>query len=154
MKKYLFFVGLAIAIGFFMGKSFLEQYDGYNGIKLASSSGEVIYFIKYGEYKSINEMEKETINLQDYIYNENNGKFYVYIGITNNQNNMYKLIDYFNSLGYIVYAEEYLVTNQQFLDELNNYDNILEDTNDDIAIASITNQILAKYEEIVNGNKD
>jgi len=154
MKKYLFFVSLAIVIGFFMGKTFLEQYDGYRGIKFSSSSGDIIYFIKYGEYDSILDMEKGTINLQDYIYNENNGKYYVYIGITNNQDNLAKLTDYFKSLNYSISTEEYLVTNQKFLDELKNFDNILHDTDDYIAIASISNQVLNKYEEIVNGNKN
>ena len=154
MRKYFIFVCLAISIGFYIGKTVLEQYDGYRGIKKVSSTGEVVYFIKYGEYKSQNEMEKETINLQDYIYNENNGTYYVYIGITNNQDNLLKLINYYSSLGFITSTEEYLITNDAFLNELKNYDNILSDTNDYIAIASIANQVLTKYEEIVNVSED
>ena len=131
MRKYFIFACLAIAIGFFMGKTFLEQYDGYRGIRKTSSTGEILYFIKYGEYSSQEEMERETINLENYIYNFNNGIFYVYIGITKSQDNLLKLINYYNNRGFITSTEEYLITNETFLNELNNYDNILNNTEDD-----------------------
>lgn len=153
MKKNLIIVLCAIAIGFFMGKTFLEQYEGYNGIKVTSSSGEILYFIKYGEYETLEEMESETISLSNYIYNEVNDKYYVYIGITKNKDNLIKLNNYFNSLGYIVYTEEFLVTNESFLKMLENYDSILANTDDSVVISSISNQILTKYEEcVINGS--
>lgn len=153
MKKNLIIVLCAIAIGFFMGKTFLEQYEGYNGIKVTSSSGEILYFIKYGEYETMEEMESETISLSNYIYNEVNDKYYVYIGITKNKDNLIKLNNYFNSLGYIVYTEEFLVTNESFLKMLENYDSILANTDDSVVISSISNQILTKYEEcVINGS--
>lgn len=155
MKKYFILVVLAVAIGFFMGKTFLEQYDSFEGIKLTSSNGEILYFIKYGEYSSMEEMEHGTITLSNYIYNEINNKFYVYIGITNDNDNLVKLTNYFSKLGYNVYTEEFLVTNNRFLEVLKNYDSILKNTDDDVVIASISSQVLTKYEEIVeNGNKD
>lgn len=153
MKKNVIIVLCAIAIGFFMGKTFLEQYEGYNGIKVTSSSGEILYFIKYGEYGTLEEMESETISLSNYIYNEVNDKYYVYIGITKNKDNLIKLNNYFNSLGYIVYTEEFLVTNESFLKMLENYDSILANTDDSVVISSISNQILTKYEEcVINGS--
>lgn len=153
MKKNVIIVLCAIAIGFFMGKTFLEQYEGYNGIKVTSSSGEILYFIKYGEYETMEEMESETISLSNYIYNEVNDRYYVYIGITKNKDNLIKLNNYFNSLGYIVYTEEFLVTNESFLKMLENYDSILANTDDSVVISSISNQILTKYEEcVINGS--
>ena len=81
MKKYLLLTILAISIGFFMGKLFLEQYDNYEGLKLTSSNGEILYFIKYGEYDSFDDMEHNTLNLENYIYNVINNKYYVYVSI-------------------------------------------------------------------------
>ena len=150
MKKYFLLIILAISIGFFMGKSFLEQYDGYKGIRIASSTGDIVYFIKFGEFSSYEEMEKDTISLNNYIYNEVNGKFIVYIGITDSNSNLIKLTNYYNKLGYNTITEEYLVTNQQFLNVLNDYDAILESTDDEVVITSISSQILTKYEEYVN----
>ena len=100
-------------------------------------------------------MEHGTITLSNYIYNEINNKFYVYIGITNDKDNLVKLTNYFSKLGYNVYTEEFLVTNSRFLEVLKNYDSILNNTDDDVVIASISSQVLTKYEEIVvNGNND
>ena len=53
MKKYLLLTILAVSIGFFMGKLFLEQYDDYEGIKLTSTNGEILYFIKLYFYTLI-----------------------------------------------------------------------------------------------------
>lgn len=153
MKKYIALVILAVAIGFFMGKTFLEQYDSFEGIKLTSSNGEILYFIKFGEYETMEEMEHGTIALSNYIYNEINNKFYVYIGITNDSDNLVKLTNYYSKLGYNVLTEEFLVTNSRFLEVLKNYDSILKNTDDDVVIASISSQVLTKYEEIVeNGS--
>ena len=149
MKKYLLLTILAISIGFFMGKLFLEQYDNYEGIKLTSSNGEILYFIKYGEYNSLDDMEKNTLNLENYIYNVINNKYYVYIAITNDNDNLVKLNNYYSKMGYNVITEEFLITNKRFLEVLKNYDEIIKATDDEMVISSICSQILSKYEEIV-----
>ena len=57
-------------------------------------------------------------------------------------------------MGYNTFTEEYLVTNKEFLKELENYDAILSTTEDDVVISSINSQVLEKYEEIVHGSED
>ena len=42
----------------------------------------------------------------------------------------------------------------RFLSELENYENILSNTDDSVVISSISSLILEKYEELVNGNKN
>lgn len=154
MKKYLFSILVALFIGFFLAKSFLEQYDSYNGIKFTSNNGEMLYFIKYQTYSSEEEMEKNTLSLTNYIYHKNNDNYEVYIGITGDSENLIKLNNYFSTLGYTTFTEEYLVTNQEFLKELKNYDSILKGTEDTVVIASINGQILEKYEEFIHGSED
>ena len=149
MKKYILLTILAISIGFFMGKLFLEQYDNYEGIKLTSSNGEILYFIKYGEYNSADEMEQGTLNLENYIYNVINNRYYVYVGITNDKDNLVKLHDYFSKKGFNVLTEEFLITNKKFLEVLKNYDDIIKTTDDEVVLSSICSQVLSKYEEIV-----
>ena len=74
-------------------KTFLSEMNIYNKANLEDH-------IKYGEYESMEEMEHDTISLSNYIYNEINNKFYVYIGITNDKDNLVKLTNYFSKLGY------------------------------------------------------
>ena len=148
MRKYLFTFLLAIVVGFFLSSFFINQYDSYTGIKV-SGLGEEVYFVQYGVYSSLESMEKETIALENYVYNINEGMYYVYVGITNVDDNANKIVDYYKNLGYQTIIKKYEVTNTKFLEELTNYDNILKETNDKTVIASLINQILIKYEEVV-----
>ena len=148
MKKYLFTFLLAIVIGFFLSSFFINQYNSYTGIKV-SGIGEELYFVQYGVFSSVESMEKETIALQNYVYNINEYMYYVYVGITKNSDNANKIVDYYKNLGYETIIKKYEVTNTKFLEELNNFDNILKETDDKTAIASLINETLIKYEEVV-----
>ena len=99
MKKYLFSIFIALFVGFFLAKSFLEQYDSYQGIKFTSNTGEMLYFIKYNSYQNEEEMEKATLSLTNYIYKQNGDLYDVYIGITKSSENLIKLSNYYSSLG-------------------------------------------------------
>lgn len=154
MKKYIFSILVALSVGFVCGKIFLEQYDAYDGIRFTSNGGESLYFIRYGTYDSVEEMEKDTLSLVNYVYNIIDDKYYVYIGITRSHDNLIKLNNYYSLLGYKTITEEFLVTNRTFLEELENYDNILFNTEDEVVISSISSLVLEKYEVIVNGSKN
>ena len=148
MKKYSFTFIIALIIGFFLCYIFLKQYDSFEGIKV-SSMGEKLYFIQYGVFSSLESLEENTISLQNYIYNEQDGLYYVYVGITRLEENADKIVNYYKNLGYDTIIKQYEITNKKFINELINYDEILKNTNDTTVTSSITNQVLSKYEEVV-----
>ena len=45
--------------------------------------------------------------------------------------------------------KEFYITNKSFVEVIDNFDKILEGTNDNVVISSIINQVLSKYEEVV-----
>ena len=153
MKKYLLTFLLALVIGFFLSIFFIKQYDNYAGFKI-SRMGTELYFIQYGVFSSLESMEKETIELENYVYNIDNDMYYVYVGITKNEQNANKIMSYYKNLGYDTILKQYDISNDNFLEEVENYDNILLSTEDQTAIASLINQILTKYEEVVINGKD
>ena len=153
MKKYIFTFFIAIVIGFFLSISFIKQYDSYTGIKV-SGTGEKLYFIQYGVYSSIESMENETIALENYVYTINEDMYYVYVGITKEENNANKIVEYYKNLGYETIIKQFEIINNDFLEELINYDNILSETTDKTVIASLINQTLIKYEEVVINGKN
>ena len=59
MKKYLFTFLIALIIGFFLSNFFIRQYDNYTGIKV-SSFGDELYFVQYGVFSTLENMERET----------------------------------------------------------------------------------------------
>ena len=154
MKKYVLSIFAALIVGAVFGNLLLKQYEAYDGIKFTSNEGEMLYFIRYGIYDSVEDMEKKTLSLVNYVYNVVDNKYYVYIGITKDGDNLIKLNNYYSSLGYKTITEEFLVTNKLFLEELLNYDSILASTDDEIVISSISGLVLEKYEEFVNGTED
>lgn len=153
MKKYLLTFLLALVIGFFLSNLFIKQYDKYSGFKISNMSTE-LYFIQYGVFSSLESMEKETIELENYVYNINSDMYYVYVGITKNEQNANKIMSYYKTLGYDTILKKYDIANDNFLEEVENYDNILLFTEDTTAIASLINQILTKYEEVVINGKN
>lgn len=154
MKKYLLTIIMAAIIGFFLGNFLLKQYKDYKSLTV-SSNGEEVYFFEYGIYNSLIDMENSTINLENYIYKIENNKYYVYIGITKDKDNIEKLKQHFKSLNYSVELKTYYIKNEEFINVLNNLDLVIKNTNDSTTISSIICQILQKYEEIINnGNKN
>lgn len=152
MKKYVISILLSLAIGFFLSKSFLEQYSDYNNSKSIASSGVIGYFIKYGEYSSLQELESNTTSLTNYIYTENNGKYVVYIGITLNKENLEKMLTYFKNLGYDVSSEEFVISDLEYVNYLKNADKLVFNTSDYTVLGEVISQILSKYEELVINN--
>ena len=151
MKKYFYTFIIALIIGFFLSYYFIIQYDDYNGIKVSSVADE-LYFIQYGVFSSLESMESETISLTNYVYSKNDDKYYVYIGITNNSDNVNKIVSYYKDLGYETIIKKYQVNNKNFIESVKEFDNILLETTDKTVINSIINQTLIKYEqEVING---
>ncbi len=152
MKKYLLTFLIALVIGFFLSEFFIRQYRDYNGIKV-SNVGDSFYFIQYGVFSSEDSMEENTISLENYVYNIQDNMYYVYVGITKKKENADKIVSHYKSLGYDAIIKEYQLNHEEFSNLINNYDEVLSVTNDPIAISSVINQVLTKYEEVViNGS--
>ena len=148
LNTYLLLI-LCLTVGFFMGKLMFSQYDDKQGLKLVTSASEKVYFIQQGVYSSKESMEENTSNLTYYIYTIDNDRYYVYIGITKNEENLDKLKGYFDSLGYNIYVKEFYISSESFITVLDQYETMLSETNDSKTIGAICSQILSKYEELV-----
>lgn len=148
MKQYVFTFVVALIIGFFLCNFFIKQYEDYNGIKVVNSGYE-LYFIEYGFYDTISDMEKNTINLENYIYNEKDNKYYVYIGVTELKENANKIVEHYKKLGYETSIKKFGITNKEFMEIMKNYDSLIKSIEDDTAFSSLISQVLTKYEEVV-----
>ena len=154
MKKYLLTIIISLVVGFLLSNYLLKQYDDYKGIKVYKE-GRKLYFIEYGIFDNYNQMEANTINLENYIYQINNDKYHVYIGITENNEVLNKIINYFNKIGYKTTIQEFYISNERFIKAIENNDEVLLLTNDDVVIGEVVSQGLTTYEEVViNENKN
>lgn len=148
MKKYFFPVLLALITGFFLCTIFINEYEDYEGIQV-SYNGEKLFFIQSGVYSSIESMEENTMNLENYIYNEKDGLYYVYIGITYDQKVKNKIMEYYKEKGINTISKEFTISNKNFINKVKEYDNLIINSQDSIYISSLINQTLISYEEEV-----
>lgn len=149
--KYIKPILLCIVIGVSMG---LFLYSGYENKQLifpAFKEGETVVFLRVGVYSSEEDMNQNTSSFTNYIYLYKNQKYYVYIGMTQNKDNVSKIKEYYQTLGYIVDEEQFTIEEKNFLEVLKKYDEMLYATTDSVVIGNIINGVLSKYEELVAG---
>ena len=152
MKKYFTLIIVSLIIGFFLSYFVLHEYTNSSAITVYKE-GEQLYFFKYGEYQTKEEMEVNTLNLENYIYQHNNNLYKVYIGVGQNKNNKTKIKNY--SKDKVKEVETFYISNRQFINDIDNLDNILISTDDNTVIGEIINQQLSSYEKVVkNDNKN
>lgn|SRR5574344_1731944 len=140
---------LAIIIGIYLGKVVIDGYKSKESLQTVFNDSEKYYVIEQGVYSSMDELKQNTSKLTYYIYNEEDGLFYVYLGITKNKDNQKKLSSYFKELGYEVHEKEIFLDNKNFSNVINDYDEMLKKTTDKNAIKTIYLQVLSKYNELV-----
>lgn len=154
MKKYIKPLLLGIITGIFLFNLFLKQYTDYDGIKVSSTLTDV-YLLQMGVYSSLENMEENTLKLQNYVYNKDGDLYYVYIGISKNKLAIEKIQKYYKDLGYDTIIKEFSISNKKFIKELENYDEIILNTNDSTALLEIINDTLISYEEeVISGSDD
>lgn len=152
MKKttILYILG-AILIGVFIGK---YVYNGYqNETKEAfKDMNENIYLLQYGVYSSNDSMVENTKNLKNYFYYIENNKYHVIIGVTLDKDLKDK-IKKANSIDNNIYIKKVSINNDEFIESLKQYDNLIKNTEDKTTILTAEKQILSKYEELIINNE-
>lgn len=153
MKKYLLIILISIIIGFFMSLFVLKNYDGLGSIAVYNS-GDEYYLFQRGVYATKEEMEKNAINLENYIYRKEDNKYLMYIAITGNENNIDRIKKYYEDKSIKVEVKNVFISNKKFKEAIDNLDNILVNSNDEVVLNEIINQGLSKYEEVVLNGKN
>lgn len=152
MKKttILYILG-AISIGVFIGK---YVYNGYqNETKEAfKDMNENIYLLQYGVYSSNDSMVENTKNLKNYFYYIENNKYHVIIGVTMDKDLKDKIKNA-NSIDNDIYIKKVSINNDEFIESLKQYDNLIKNTEDKTTILTAEKQILSKYEELIINNE-
>ena len=148
MKKYLFPVTVSLIIGIGMAYFIIRQYEDMPALAV-SSEAETLYYIQRGVYSDLDSMKDNMKDFTHYIYSVENNQYYAYIGITTSKENALKIQNYYKSVGYDTFLKDKITDNKDFINILRQYDGLLSKTDDSESIKVICNQVLAKYEELV-----
>lgn len=150
MKKTTFKMILSLCIGCLLSYIVISGYKDMDTFTLSKGAKEV-YYLRSGVYSSKESMTDSMKEFSHYIYNVEDNKYHAYIAISGNKKNIQKIKDFYEKMSYNTYIETKITDNKEFLTVLNQYDEILLKTDDTNAIKTIVNQVIAKYEEMVNG---
>lgn len=138
-----------------MGKIMFDQYDNKDTKKVSTTNvSEDVYFFQAGVYSNLENMKNATSSYHSYSYLKKDDKYYVFLGITKNEENKEKLKKYFEELSLDVYIKQITMDNAGFLENLDQYDILLKTAKTKEEIQAVNDSILAKYEELVNNGKN
>ena len=92
-------------------------------------------------------MEDNIKRIDPKIVVEEQDKYYVYVGITKNQKNADKIKELYEKKGYDIYEKKIPISNEEFKNNLEQFDLLLDKTTKEEELISINEVILANYEQ-------
>lgn len=146
MKKTLLVGVLFIVLGFIVGKTL---YYKLGGVEVTFNNQNTYYFLQEGVYSSEDIMNENTKKLSSKLITNNDNKYYVYLGITKSLDNAKKIEKLYKDEGYDIYLKEFSFSNEEFSNNVDQFDKLIESTNDLNDILTIEEVVLSNYEEIV-----
>ncbi len=111
------------------------------------------YVLQEGVYSNEEIMQENIKNLDSKIIEEENEKYYVYVGITTKKENAIKLKKIYESKGYQLYLKELKIASAEFYNNTVQFDMLINKTNKEEEILTIEEVVLANYDEIVKNSK-
>ena len=117
------------------------------------SEGKTYYFIQEGVYSSKEIMTENTKDIQVKTVDTLNNKHYVHLGITRDNNNAKKIKDIYEKKGYQIYIKEQNLSNEEFYNNVTQFDILVNSTDKASEILTIEEVVLANYEELIKKDK-
>jgi hypothetical protein len=147
MKKKIFYSIIILITGIIVGRNiYLSK------TTQTFSNKDIYYFIQEGVYSSKSIMEENIKNMDLKVVDEIDNKYYVYLGITKDENIAKKLKEIYESLGYQIYIKELSLSNEEFNNNVTQFDLLINASTSTKEILTIEKVVLANYEEIIKKN--
>lgn len=124
-------------------------FDQYGTKKFAFSENRNVYYLQCGSYKTKEASEKEIKGIKDKITVLEGDKYYSYIGMTRNANIANEIEKMYKEKGIDIYVKKVDLDNEDFLNQLEQYDVLLESSDTFEEINSVLKTILATYDETI-----
>ena len=143
MKKIILSAVIFILFGFILGQILFSE-------KLVSVKNiDQVYFLQEGVYVNKNNLQNNLIELVPKVIENINNKYYVYLGITRDKKVLKKLQDIYKDKGIKVYVHEKNINSPSFIMNVEQFDLLINDTNDSNQVLTIEEIVLSNYEEMI-----
>ena len=148
MKKTFMWIMFALFSGALLGKITFDKYENVEIQKVININDQV-YMLKYKEFGNVDQMADEVIELDRYVYIEKEDMVTTYIGIFATKENAIKLKEIYDKKGFKTSIVKQSIDNEEFIQNLNEYEKLLTATEDENSLLIIQKQILSCYEDLV-----
>lgn len=147
MKKKIFYSIIILITGIIVGRNIYLSKS-----MQTFSNKDIYYFIQEGVYSSKSIMEENIKNMDLKVVDELDNKYYVYLGITKDESIAKRLKEIYESQGYQIYIKEVSLSNEEFNNNVTQFDLLINATTSEKEILTIEKVVLANYEEIIKKN--
>lgn len=137
---------IAIISGGIIGIALFSEYKETSSV---FSDKKKLYFLEEGIYSSKKLLEYNTKNIDPKLIVEKDGKYHLYVGITGEQKNISKIKNIYKNKGYSIYEKELEIDNLEFLSNVEQFDILLDNANNESDISAIEEVVLSNYENLV-----
>lgn len=148
MKKTIIWVILALISGAILGKLTFDKYEKIDSTNVISYNKN-LYGLSLGEYKSLDDMQKKIKDFDRYVYIKYEDYYKAYIAFSKTEDNINKLKKIYDKKNIKTSIDKVEIDNEEFIQNLNEYEKLLDVTDDENSLLIIENQILACYDEVV-----
>ena len=146
MKRILIKSIIFITIGFFVGEFIFGNIQDYIQ---KMKNVDTYYFLQEGVYANQASLQTSLKNLTQKIISKEQDKYHVYVGITKDKEVAEVLMNIYEKRGYKIYLKEKNITSLEFSENVNQFDLLIKDTEEEDQILVIEKVVLANYEEIM-----
>lgn len=140
IQKIVFPIFLSVLCGFICGRLVYSIYDDKES-KILSSN--IIYLLEDGSFEDYDTMKASSIST-NYVFYEDDGKYNTVVAMTKNKDNISKIEKAYNKE---LKVTEYLLDNKEISNKIEEYDNILVNTEDAEEIKKIVIKMIEIYKD-------
>lgn len=143
MNKKIILILIALSLCF----SFLM----YKIYRKTENKSTPIYLIQVGAYKDYNNLSEATKNYENYIVRKEEGLYKIFIGVTKDEKVLSKLLSIYLD-GRDNYKKVLKIANEEFVQNLTIYDNIIKHTDNKENINLVVKSSLKELDKLLNEN--
>ncbi len=138
---------IAIVLGFISAQIVYSTYRN----NLSSSSYNA-YLLQIASFENVDSISSDMKDNADYLIVNENNMYNVYVGITTDLSNANKIKNIYEKKDIEVYIKPTVINNIEFVSNLEQYDLLISEVENEDNLISISDVVLSSYEEIVLGN--
>lgn len=113
-------------------------------------TNQTFYFLQEGIYSSKDIMQENVGDLMNKLVVLEDNKYYVYVGITMDQDNANKIKKIYENMGYPIYIKKMTLDNEEFASNVSQFDLLVQESDTDEDVLTVEEVVLANYEQIFN----